>query len=51
MFKFNTIGMAKSFSDRCTKSMFIILGDDKLYWVVTMSKANKLINAGYELYN
>lgn len=50
MFKFNTPGMAQSFAERCEKLMFVIMGDDNLYWVVTMSKANQLIKAGYELY-
>jgi len=49
IFKFNTLGAAKSFTDHAKKIWQIILGDDELFWVVTPAYATKLLRQGYEL--
>jgi hypothetical protein len=49
IFKFNTFGRAKGFTDHATKIMMIILGDDMLFWVVTPAHATRLVSQGYEL--
>ena len=49
MFKFNTEKSARGFRDRAVKGMAIILGDDGLYWVVTLAVMEKLIKGGYEV--
>lgn len=43
IFRFNTLGAARSFSP-----LWIILGDDELFWVVTPADFERLIRAGYE---
>jgi hypothetical protein len=40
---------AQSFSNRTLKASAIILGDDGLFWVVTLRKMEILLKAGYEL--
>lgn len=47
--KFNTYAIAKSYSDRTIKASVIILGDDGLYWVVTLGEGQRLVHAGYDL--
>lgn len=49
MFKFNTLGYARSFANRAHKPMAVLLGDDGLFWVVTLGKAAALLRQGYEL--
>jgi hypothetical protein len=46
-FKFNTLAKARAFRDRATKAMVIMLGDDKLFWVVTPADADRLAKTGY----
>lgn len=47
--KFNTLKSAKGFQDRAAKAMTIILGDDGLFWVVTLAEGERLIGAGCEV--
>ena len=49
VFKFNNLLNAKTFANRATKSMVILLGDDERYWVVSLSMGEELIKSGYEL--
>ena len=49
IFRFNTLGAAKSFTNHAMKIWQIILGDDELLWVVTPAHATKLVRQGYEL--
>lgn len=49
MSKFNTYACAQSFSNRTLKASAIILGDDGLFWVVTLRKMEILLKAGFEL--
>ena len=49
MFKFNTLSAAKSFQARANKAMLIILGDDRLFWVVSLAEGDRLQKAGYEV--
>lgn len=50
--KFNTPRNANEFLSnafRTTgKSLRIFMGDDRLFWVVTMAEGERLLNAGYE---
>ncbi|MGB2694774.1 MAG: hypothetical protein WBD55_06245 [Dehalococcoidia bacterium] len=46
--KFNTYGAAKSFADRATKIVMLVLGDDGLIWAVTPAVGERLVRAGYE---
>ena len=48
MYKFTDLQIAKSFKNRCTKIMLIMLGDDTMFWVVTPRKAHELEKVGYE---
>lgn len=45
---FNSLAIAKSFVNRASKMMMIVLGDDDRYWVVTPADGERLIRAGYE---
>lgn len=47
--KFNTLASAQSYSARCSKTMFIVLGDDNQYWVATWRYASWLVKNGYEM--
>ena len=47
--KFNTLSAARNFSYRTIKTSAVILGDDELFWVVTLATMEKLLKAGYEL--
>lgn len=47
--KFNSYGVAKSFSDMTFKMSAIILGDDLKFWVVNLATMEKLLKSGYEL--
>jgi hypothetical protein len=49
IFKFNTLGGAKAFTDHAFKIWMIVLGDDSLFWVVTPAHAARLLSQGYEL--
>ena len=48
VYRFNALANARSFQNRATKTMGIILGDDGRYWVVTGSQMARLIKAGYD---
>lgn len=48
MYKFKSLGIARSFSDRCVKIMMIVLGDDGMFWVVTPRVGERLVASGYE---
>ena len=47
--KFNHLAIARSFADRARKPMVIILGDDQLFWVVSLALGEELVKSGYEL--
>jgi hypothetical protein len=47
-FEFNTLAMATRFTERAIKPMDIILGDNGLFWVVTLADGERLVRAGYE---
>ncbi len=47
--RFNSYSYASTFSERTTKPTAIILGDDNLYWIVTLANMEKALKAGYEL--
>jgi hypothetical protein len=49
MFKFNTLAKAQSFQNRAIKAMVIILGDDDLFWVVTLAEGSRLERGGYQV--
>lgn len=50
--KFNSIELAKSFSNRTTKMSAIVLGDDNKYWVVTMGEFARLLKEfGFDAIN
>jgi len=48
VYRFHELANAIGFSQRCVRSMMIILGDDEMFWVVTPAKGCKLIEQGYE---
>ena len=47
--KFNHLANARSFANRPKKPMVILLGDDQLFWVVSLALGEELAKAGYEL--
>ena len=47
--KFNSLSLARSFSNRTKKASAIILGDDGKFWVVTLAEMERLLAQGYEL--
>jgi len=47
--KFNSYSYASEFSGRTTKPSAIILGEDDLFWVVTLANMERALKAGYEL--
>jgi len=47
--KFNSYSYASTFAEHSTIPTAIILGDDNLYWIVTLANMEKALNAGYEL--
>jgi hypothetical protein len=49
IFKFGHLANARSFSDRARKPMLVILGDDELFWVVSLALGDELVKAGYEI--
>ncbi len=50
IFKFNTLWAANSFIEHAIKHCWtVVLGDDELFWVVTLSYAARLQREGYEL--
>lgn len=48
MYKFQSRKNAFSFANRCLVPMWVLLGDDEMFWVVTPAKAAKLFRQGYE---
>ena len=49
VFKFNHLANAKTFTDRATNSIAILLGDDGKYWVVSLGQWEELVKSGYEV--
>uniref|UniRef100_A0A6M3IGU6 Uncharacterized protein n=1 Tax=viral metagenome TaxID=1070528 RepID=A0A6M3IGU6_9ZZZZ len=47
--KFKSLGLARSFSCRTIPMSAVVLGDDGLFWVVTIGKMETLLRGGYEL--
>jgi len=47
--KFNSYAAAHSFSDGTIKASAVLLGDDGLFWVVSLAQMARLTRAGYEL--
>ena len=47
--KFKIRTLAESFSNRTVKPSAVILGDDEMFWVVTLATMERLLNAGYEI--
>jgi hypothetical protein len=45
--KFNSLTLAKSYSETTVKLSAVILGDDQKYWVVNLREFSRLIKAGY----
>jgi hypothetical protein len=49
---FRSLERAKSYASRCTKSMWVVLGDhdgdEGVAWVVCPADFEKLVRAGYE---
>ncbi len=48
-FRFNSLGAANSFSLGTIKATAVMLGDDGLFWVVTLADMERLTHAGYEI--
>ena len=46
--RFQSEFLAHSYADRSFGRM-VLLGDDGMFWVVTMAVADKLLRAGYEM--
>jgi hypothetical protein len=49
IFKFGKLANARSFANRAKKPMVILLGDDQLFWVVSLALGEELAKSGYEL--
>lgn len=49
IFKSGKLANARSFADRARKPMVIVLGDDQLFWVVSLALGEELVKSGYEL--
>jgi hypothetical protein len=49
MCKFNSLAAAQSFANRTVKASAVILGDDCLFWVVSLAEMERLLRQGYEL--
>jgi hypothetical protein len=49
IFKFGKLANARSFADRARKPVVIVLGDDQLFWVVSLALGEELVKSGYEL--
>ena len=47
-FRFRSLRLAKSFANRATKPLWIMLGDHPEFWVVRPVDADRLERAGYE---
>ncbi len=47
--KFNHLHLARSFRDRTLKPSAIIMGDDMMYWVVSLKEMEALLKGGFEL--
>lgn len=47
--KFNTLGAAENFKNRAEKALAIILGNDRLFWVVTLAEMVKLEKQRFQL--
>lgn len=48
MAKFKILQNAKNYMNRALKPMILIMGEDGLFWVVSMRDGNRLIKNGYE---
>ena len=48
-FRMRSAALAFSFADGCDKPMFVVMGDDGMFWVVSGADAQRLEKAGYEL--
>jgi hypothetical protein len=48
IYKFVSLANANSFVQHCVKPMWVMLGDDMRFWVVTPADAARLERAGYE---
>jgi hypothetical protein len=48
IYKFGSLANARNFAGRTTKPMVIILGDDMLFWVVSLAMGEQLMTSGYE---
>lgn len=46
---FNTLSVAQAFSNRTIKASAVLLGENGLFWVVTLGRMESLLKAGYEL--
>jgi hypothetical protein len=49
IFRFRNLATARSFAQRCNKSMAILLGNCPEYWVATPGQAKRLEALGYEI--
>jgi hypothetical protein len=49
IFKFGYLANARSFAERGRKPMLVLLGDDQLFWVVSLASGEQLVKSGYEL--
>jgi hypothetical protein len=47
--RFSTPEAARHFADRCTRPMWVVLGDAARAWVVCPADAARLERAGYEI--
>ena len=47
--KFRNIETAMRASEKTIKPSVVILGDDNLYWLVSLAQGQRLVNLGYEI--
>lgn len=47
--KFNTLRIARQYSNTTVKASVVILGDDNLFWVCTLGYGQRLVAQGYEV--
>lgn len=48
MSKFTSLALAKSYASHTVKASAVMLGDDGLFWVVTLATMERLLRAGFE---
>jgi hypothetical protein len=48
-FRMGNLGRAFAFADGCKRAMFVVMGDDGMFWIVGGADAQRLERAGYEL--